>query len=134
MFTKKLINFWFWIILYLGMPQKLPKGALGKFRQVWVWLGMPGHTQPKIFVSCATFPWWIYPCKKSKKLIHSFQRYWSSTILAIWLDKRILTHNLWTRISQIWGLHWKADNCNVFHFRLLPVKSSNEISGSFCLI
>ena len=26
--------------------------------------------------------------------------------------------------SQIWGLHKKTENCNIFHFRLLPAKSN----------
>ena len=46
---------------------------------------------------------------------------------AIWLDKSILVYNLWTRIfPEIWGLHVKIGNYNVFHFRLLPAKSIDK--------
>ena len=39
-------------------------------------------------VSQATFPWWLSPCKKSKRSIGFFQRYRWSNHSAIWLDKR----------------------------------------------
>ena len=42
------------IALNLTMPPWLPKETLAKYRQVWLWLGIPGQTQPKVAVSDAT--------------------------------------------------------------------------------
>lgn len=36
---------------------KLTKGTPRKPRRVWIWLGIPVHTQPKIADSHATFFW-----------------------------------------------------------------------------
>ena len=36
------------------LPQ-LQKGTHGKSKQVWAWLGMPGHTLPKVVALHATF-------------------------------------------------------------------------------
>ena len=55
------------------------------------------HTQSEVVASHATFSWCISPCKKSKKLIHCFLRYWWSKNPTIWLDDSILANNLWTR-------------------------------------
>ena len=72
---------------------------------------MPGHTQLKVVLSHVTFPWRIFPCKKSKILMHHFQRYWWLKNPAIWLDEYIFAQR-------------KSDNFNVFHLRLLPAKIS----------
>ena len=36
-------------------PLHSMKKTPGKSWQIWAWLGMPGHTQPKVLVSHATF-------------------------------------------------------------------------------
>ena len=38
-------------------------------------------TSNQKIVSGATFHWWLFPCKKSKISLDSFQKYWCSTIL-----------------------------------------------------
>ena len=50
--------------------------------------GTTGPTQSKVAVPDVTFLWWLSPCKKSKRLIDSFQRHWWSKNPDIWLDKR----------------------------------------------
>ena len=45
------------IIFYQGLSPRIPKGTLDKFRQVWAWLDMTGHTQMKVTLSHAIFPW-----------------------------------------------------------------------------
>ena len=50
--------------------------------------GTTGITLPKEALSDATFTWLLSPCKKSKRLLDSFQRYWCSKNPAFWLDKR----------------------------------------------
>ena len=49
------------------MAPRLPKGSPGNARQVCVWLGMSGHTQPKVVASHDNFSWRIYPCKKNQR-------------------------------------------------------------------
>ena len=66
---KKLIKLLFW---NLAVPPRLPKATPYKFRQVWVWLDFSQHTHQKAVVLNLTFPWWISPCKKPKKLMHYF--------------------------------------------------------------
>ena len=65
--------------------------------------------------------------KKSKKSTNYFWRYRWSMNSAIWLDESILVCNLWTRIVQDMGLYRKTENCDDFHFRLLPAKSIDRI-------
>ena len=36
-------------------------------------------------------------------------------------------------VKQIWDLHRKKENCNVFHFRLFPAKSNDKL-GQFWAI
>ena len=76
-------------------PQDYPEEHLGRL-ELWVWLGMPGHTQSKVATSHATFSCWLSPCKKSKILMLCFQRYWWSKNPATWLVQNILVDNLWT--------------------------------------
>ena len=111
------------------MPPRLLKGTPGRSREVSAQLGMPGHTKPKVVASHAIFSWWIDPNKKSKKLIHSFQRYWWPKNSAIRLGKTILAANLWSRTFKIWCrvCTKKTEYFNACHFRLLPAKSSNKI-------
>ena len=40
-------------------------------------------------VSHATFLWWLSPCKKIMRLIHSFQSYWKSKNPSIQVDERL---------------------------------------------
>ena len=40
-----------------GNITRLPKGTLGKSRQVSAWLGTPGYTLTKVGVSHTNFPW-----------------------------------------------------------------------------
>ena len=53
-------------------------------------------------VSQATFPWWLSPCKKSKRSIGFFQRYRWSNNSAIWLDKR----PNWPYLTKKDNLRW----------------------------
>ena len=107
------------------MPPRLPEGTTGTFRQVYPWLGMPGHTQPEEVASNATFLWWICPYKKKiKKMTYYFQKYLWSENQAIWLDQGILGHNLWSRIFPYIGFE---QDYYIFHFRLLPWKWNLKI-------
>ena len=54
-FTLKLINVLSWIVFYVEMPLKLPKGTPGMSRQIWAWLDIPRHTQAKVVALHATF-------------------------------------------------------------------------------
>ena len=126
-FTKIIF---FWIILYQGMLPRLPKGSSGKSREVWVWLGMPGHTQPKEVVLHPAFPWSISPCKKSKKLILYFQGYWWSKNTAIWSARPFWFIICEPEFSQIWGWHKKTKNCKIFYLTLLLAKGKDKILKS----
>ena len=66
---KNLIKLLFW---NLAVPLRLPEATPYKFRQIWVWLDFSQHTHQKAVVLKLTFPWWISPCKKPKKLMHYF--------------------------------------------------------------
>ena len=68
-------------------------------RQNW---GKTRHNQPQVVVSDTSFFWKLSPCKKSKVLIDSFQRYWWSNNTTIWLDKR---HN-WLHPSKSGSLRF----------------------------
>ena len=85
---------------------------------------MPGHTKPNIVVSHLTIPWWISPCRKSKKLMLTSRDV---------DDQRILqsdwTWAFWPITSEPkMGLHRKTENCNALHFRLFPAESNDKIS------
>ena len=41
----------------------------------------------------AIFPWWLFPCKKSKRLLNLFQIYWWSKNPEIWLGKKQIWHH-----------------------------------------
>ena len=56
-----------------GSTFRLSKNICGKPQQLWVWLSIPDHNS-------------ISLCKKSKKLIDCFQRYWWLKLPAVWLD------------------------------------------------
>ena len=45
--------------------------------------GTAGHTQLKEVVPGATFAWWLFPCKKPKRFLYFFQRYWWSKNSAV---------------------------------------------------
>lgn len=75
--------FIFWSIFNLTAPFEWPKDTYDKFQQ------MKQHAQLKVLVSEISPPWLLSLMKKSKKLIHSFQRYWWTNIVAIWLSKSI---------------------------------------------
>ena len=65
--------------------------------------------------------------KNQRYWLHSIPRYWWPKNPAIWFDKNILAYNLWGRIFPDIGLHRKTEHCEVFHFRLLPVKRNDII-------
>lgn len=75
LFRNELI-FSFKLSFIYEWPKDYSKGHL----TVWMWLGMPGNTQPKVIVLHATFSWWKSPCKN--------QRNWCFTPRDI--DQRIL--------------------------------------------
>ena len=50
--TSKLINLSFRNTFNLVMLPSLPRASLSKFRQVWTWLRMSGHNQPKVSLRC----------------------------------------------------------------------------------
>ena len=94
------------------MPPRQPKETHGKSMKGVAGCGWTCLTN---VVSDATFPGWISLGKKSKKLMHTSKDIY---------DQRIL-HYDWTRafysitcepeFSQLWSLHRKTENCNVFH-------------------
>ena len=88
--------------------------------------GHPWTTQPKVVVSYATFTWWISSSKKSKKLMHYFQRYWRSKNSAIWFDKSILTYNLWTKIFLEMWFGWEQRELKSLSFLVIPSKKKQQ--------
>ena len=59
-----------------------------------------GKTKPKKVVSDATFLWWLSQCKKYVRSIRSFQIYWWSKNIAIWLAGSISGYNWRARFLQ----------------------------------
>ena len=49
---------------------------------------LSGHTHSRVIVSDLTLSFWLSPCKNSKALVDSFQRYWWSKNRAFYLGKR----------------------------------------------
>ena len=85
---------------------------------------MSGHTKPKRVVSHATFPYWISPCQKTEEI---------DTLLPEIMIKESCNligqeHFSLQLTYQVWGLHGKTKNCNVFRFRLKKKKSNVKIS------
>ena len=69
-----------------------------------------GNTQPKKVVSDGTFPWWFSPCKKSKRLLDSFQRYWWSNNTGTLADS-VLGHNWKTIFFSRHGVYAEWQYC-----------------------
>ena len=102
LFSQISFNISLWIIFNNSPCWPLTIQILDKSGQNWAWLGMPGNTQPKTEVSGTNFPFWIAPKKKSKVLMHSFQRvFWCMTY------KR--------GQFQIRGLRRNTKNCKPFN-------------------
>ena len=112
------------------MPPWLPNRILCKSRQIWAWLGMTGHTLPKVVV-WDEYPWWISPYKKTSISMNSFQIYWWSKDPVVSLDESNLAHKLWSRIFPDINLHRETGNCKVFHSMLLTAKHNDKILGKF---
>ena len=55
---------WNFHLLNYITPRRLSKYNSGKFWEIWVWLGMTGHTQLKVLVPDFLLLWWLFPCKK----------------------------------------------------------------------
>ena len=79
-------------------------------------LGVPGHTQPKVVVLHAAFPWWISPCKEIDALPPE------TTIIR--KSCNLIGQEHFGLFSQIWDLYRKS--YNAFHFRLLPAKTNDK--------
>ena len=81
-----------------------PLEGLGKFGCKWAYQ----DTTNQVVASNTTFSWWIYPCKKSRILMHCFQRYWWPTNSGIWLDDSISPITCEQEFSQVWGVYRKT--------------------------
>ena len=135
-FTNKLINLSFWITLNLAMPPGLSKRTLGMSRQVLGWLGMSGHTQPKVTDSYATSHWWKSPYRKYTIFINSFQEYWrlKNPAKCSILDVAAVLDPPLDCTMAFWAITCEAEffltlkrNCKIFYLRGLPAKSNDKV-------
>ena len=92
-----IFHFELFLIRYTSAPDqtKAALASLGKFGCGW-----EGLTTSEGIVSYVIFSWRLTPCKISKTLNDSFQRYYWSKNPAIWLEQGILPLNFGTKISQ----------------------------------
>lgn len=93
----ELIDIFLWTIFSLAILLDQPKvfiASLSKSGRGWAaWIHPTRGTSLRCCLFCG-----ISPCRKSKILINSFQRYWSSKKPAICLDESILDYKLWSTI------------------------------------
>ena len=97
-----------------------------------------GKTQPKKVVSDGTFPWWFSPCKKSKRLLDSFQRYWWSNNTGTLADS-VLGHNWKTIFFSRHGVYAESQVillCTIFRVKKISMdwifgKSQSFFGGIF---
>ena len=79
------------------------------------------HTQPKVEVSDATFPWWLTPWKKIEISIDLFQRYWWSRNPAIWSEQR----HTWPHLTKNGSLRCYLPLI-IISIQLIPLRDTDD--------